>query len=79
MEKRTLIITLEVDIDSNLVKLDLNREKTMYSNNTEYKALFTNEEEAYNAIADILCNEEQYDIISIKDALCGNEMWKEEF
>jgi len=75
-EERTLLVTLEVDINSNLIKLDLNREKTMFENNTEYKALFVDEEKGYQAIAEALCNEFKYDIVSIKDSLCGNEMWE---
>ena len=74
MAKRTLLVTLEVDIDENLFKLDINREKTMYKNNTEYKVSFVDDKEGVQTVyKEILAD--RFRFREIKDLLCGNDVW----
>ena len=74
MAKRTLLVTLEVDIDENLFKLDINREKTMYENNTEYKVNFVDDKEGIQSVyKEILAD--KFRLREIKDLLCGNDVW----
>lgn len=74
---RKVIVTIETEIDESLCKLELNRNKTMFTNNTEYKALFNDNEKAIHSIENEIENRLNYRIMKVEDELCGNVMWIE--
>ena len=68
----------EVEIDDNLLKLDLNREKTMFENNTEYEASFVNDKAADFCLADLeqfLCTDENSEIVCIQHNATGSYLY----
>ena len=77
MANRKVIAIIETEIDERLCRLELNREKTMYKNNTEYNAFFGDDEEALEDISHEIENRLNYTILRVEDKLCGNVMWVE--